>query len=87
VIPTPAELTAMQQPIEVVLEQYEELCRHQEFLFAAAEMDADGEDFEDDHYVESLPVGMRFPEETVAWEERVEQAHIWRMRSLRRWKT
>jgi hypothetical protein len=56
-------------------------------MLAAAEMHADGEDFEDDHYVESLPVGMRFPEETVAWEERVEQVHIWRMRSLRRWKT
>jgi hypothetical protein len=87
VIPTPAELTAMQQPIEVVQEEYDLLCRDQEFQFAAAEMHADGEDFEDDHYVESLPVGMRFPEETVAWEERVEQAHIWRMRSLRRWKT
>lgn len=72
VIPTPAELTAMQQPIEVVHEEYERLCRDQEFQFAAAEMEANGEDFEDDHYVESLPVGMRFPEETAAWEERVE---------------
>jgi hypothetical protein len=86
VIATPAELTAMQQPIEVVKEEYETLCRHQEFMFAAPEMHADGEDFEDDHYVESLPVGMRFSEETVAWEERVEQAHIWRARALRRWK-
>jgi hypothetical protein len=86
VIPTPAELAAMQRPIEVIKKDHELLYSFQEFCFGCAEMEVSGEDFEDDHYPESLPVGMRFPEETIAWEERVEQAERWKLKASRRWK-
>jgi hypothetical protein len=86
VIPTPAELATMRLPMEVLEEDHKRLYAYQEFMLTTREMQADGEHFEDNHYLESLPVEMVYPEECAQWEERVEQATMWKERASRRWK-
>ena len=86
VIPTPAELVAMQRPIEVLRLEHDNFYCQQEFDFIAREKRADGEDFDDDHYMESLPLEVRYPEESAEWEERVEQAEMFQARASRRSK-
>jgi hypothetical protein len=85
VIPTPAELVAMQRPIEVLRLEHDNFYRQQEFEFVAAERQENGEAFDEDHYMESLPLDVRYPEETAEWEHRVELAEWWKWRASRRW--
>jgi hypothetical protein len=79
VMATPAELATMRLPMEVLEEDHKRLYAYQEFMLTTSEMRADGEDLEDDHYLE-------YPEECAQWEERVEQATMWKERASRRWK-
>lgn len=86
VIPTPAELATMKLPRELLEEEHMRLYAYQEFMLTTAEMRADGEDLADDHHLESLPVEMVYPELCAQWEERVEQATLWKEKASRRWK-
>jgi hypothetical protein len=86
VMPTPAEVATMKLPRELLEEDHMRLYAYQEFMLTTAEMRADGEDLAGDHYVESLPVEMVYPELCAQWEERVEQATMWKEKASRRWK-